>query len=207
MVEQSADPFGSRPSPRRFGWAGVVVGLLLVLGGIAATIAGIAGAVDSFGAIEDDAVGRATVRAGEVRDTVTFEVPPGDRRHYTVWVLFDGLTSNSDIRELAVRDTGCAAVLPDGVETRFRGARQGTSVTIGDASTVGHFSSQPGRVEVRCAYITGTLRSERQRPDALPYVVSPGKPSGADTLTILGGVFGALAGGLVFFLGWRRRRG
>jgi hypothetical protein len=207
-VSQADDPFGSRHRERGPGWLRIVAGLLIVLGGIGLTVYGIAGAVDAAGKVEGDAVGRATVRDNEVRDVVRFTVPEGERRRYTVWMLFDGYTSNDDLRELMVRDTGCAVDLPGGDETRFRGARQGTSVVLGDAATVGTFTSAAGEVRVRCAYITGTLRSERRRESGVPYVVTPGGPSefGSDVLLIVGGVFGAIGGGIIAAWGWSRRR-
>ena len=204
------DPFGSRPQPRRreVGWLLLALGVLLLAGGIAASIAGIVGAVGNRDAIEDDAVGRGTVRDldSEV-DRIAFAVPEGDRRHFTVYLLFGGVENNSEDRDLAVRDTGCEATMPDGVITRFRGARQGTSVQLGDAASVGHFSSQPGEVAVRCAYLTSTRSSRRRRPDTVPYVVTPGKPSGltGDVLMIIGGTFAAIGGGFLGWLGWRRR--
>ena len=206
-VGRTADPFGSRAAERGPGWVRLVLGALLVVAGVAAAIGGIVAAIDAAGRIEDDAVGRATVRSGEVREVVRFAVPEGERRRYTVYLLFDGVESNSTVRDLMVRDTGCAATLPDGVETTFRGARQGVSATLGDASSVGHFSSQPGRVRVRCAYTSGTRSSQRVRDD-VPYVVTPGTPgqASAPIALILGGVFGALAGGALAWWGWSRRR-
>ena len=140
-------------------------------------------------------------------DRIAFTVPEGDRRHFTVYLLFGGVENNSEDQDLAVRDTGCEATMPDGVVTRFRGARQGTSLQLGDAASVGHFSSQPGEVAVRCAYLTSTRSSRRRRPDTVPYVVTPGKPGGADgdVLMTIGGVFVAIGGGFLAWLGWRRR--
>ena len=206
-VGRRADPFGSRATERGPGWIRIALGALLVVAGVATAVAGIVDAVASAGRIEDDAVGRATVRSGEVRDVIRFTVPEGERQRYTVYLLFDGVESNSTVRELMVRDTGCAVDLPDGAETTFRGARQGVSATLGDASSVGHFSSQPGPVRVRCAYITGTRHSERVRDD-VPYVVTPGTPgeASAGALLIVGGVFGALGGGALAWWGWSRRR-
>jgi hypothetical protein len=203
VVRQSADPFGSRHAERGPGWLRIVVGLAVVAAGVAATVVGISGAVAAAGDVEDDAVGRAGLR-----DTVTFTVPDGRRRAYSVWLLFGGVERNSVVRELMVRDTGCTATLPDGARTVFRGARQGTAATLGDASSVGHFSSQTGTVTVRCEYVSGTRRSERVRADDVPFVVSPGTPgeASADVVWIVGGVFGALGGAYLAWSGWRRRR-
>lgn len=88
------------------------------------------------------------------------------------------------------------------------GARQGVAATLGNAASVGHFSSQPGRVAIACAYTSGTRSSERRRPDAVAFVVTPGTPSWADggVLAIIGGVSAALLGGFLAVWGWRGRR-
>ena len=207
-VRSDDDPFGSRrPTVRRRAWIRVALGAVAVAGGIALAIDGIAGTVDTREQLEDGSVGRGAVRGTGLGEPVAFEVPPGERRHFTVYLLFGGIENNSEVQDLAVRDTGCNALLPDGAQTRFRGARQDVAVTIGHAASVGHFSSQPGRVEVRCGYVSGTRSSERLRPDDVPYIVSPGKPGEtvADALRIVGGVFGAIGGGLLLWWGWRRR--
>lgn len=202
------DPFGSRPSVRRRGWIRTVLGAALLIGGIAATAAGIVEAVGAHGRIEGDAVARGVVRA-DAAPAVAFEVPPGERRRYSVYVLFDeGLFSNEETEDLTVRDTGCVAKLPDGAETVFSGSRQDVAATLGDAASIGHFSSQPGPVRVRCGYTGGTRRSERRRPDEIAFVVTPGRPSltGSGVLTILGGVAAGLLGGFLAAWGWRGRR-
>ena len=204
-------PVGSAPGamagPPRRGWIRVALGLLLVVAGVVATAVGIAQAVTEHGKIEGDAVTGADVRDGGLGDAAAFTVPAGGRRHFSVYLLFDGVESNSEVQELAVRDTGCAATMPDGVVTEFRGARQDVAATLGGAASVGHFTSLPGRVTVRCGYTSGTRSSERRRPDSVPFVVTPGKPSFLDSgvLTIVGGVGVAIAGGFLGFWGWRRR--
>ena len=203
----AADPFGSRPTVRRRGWLRVALGAALLAGCVALAISGISGAVDSREELEEDAVGHGTVREG-LGEPVPFVVPEGERREYSVYLLFGGIESNSDVQELAVRDTGCVAHLPDGAQTRFRGARQDVSTTIGSASSVGHFSSQPGAVFVRCGYVSGAVGSESRRPGAVPYIVTPGSPGevGAHVLAIIGGVFGAIGGGALLLWGWHGRR-
>ncbi len=137
--------------------------------------------------------------------------PAGGRRPYTVYLRTGGLGLDDEDEDLTVRDTACVATMPDGVQTRFRGGRQGTAMTLGSAASVGHFTSQPGPVLVACAYGTGTRGSRRVRPDAVPFVVTTGRPTvlGGGVLMIVGGVSVALLGG--FLLGWglrgsRRRR-
>lgn len=190
------DPFGTRPSRRSPGWVRVVLGALLIAGGIALIGAGIVQTVRWGSGIEDDAVARGAVHEDtEQTRAVTFRVPPGERRDYTVYLLLRGRDDDENRRDLIVRDTACVAEMPDGVRTSFRGARQGASATVGSASSVGHFSSQPGAVGVVCAYTTGTRSSRRIRPERVEYVVTPGTP-GAVGLGIAG-----IAGGVVVLLG------
>ena len=160
-------------------------------------VAGILDAVDAAGRIEDDAVGRATVREGEVAmpcsspcRRASGATTPSTSVRRRQW--------NSEVHELRSRDTGCTATMPDGAETRFRGARQGVSATLGDASSVGHFSSQPGAVTRPVRLLPGALRSGRRRADVVPYVVTPGTPNGVESGVglILGGVTAALLGGV-----------
>jgi hypothetical protein len=205
----SHDPFGSRPTTRRRGWVRIVLGLAAVVAGIVAGVLGIVQAVDERARIESDAVARGVVRDGGLGEPLTFTVPAGGDQDYSVYLIFEGKVSQEPDQELAVRDTGCAATLPnERGEVTFRGARQGVSNTIGQASTVGHFSTPPGRVEIRCGYTSSTRGSRRVRPDSVRYVVTPGKPSGAigGVLLILGGVFVALGGGFLAAWGWRGRR-
>lgn len=202
------DPFGAQPSVRRRGWVRIVLGALLLAGGIAVVALGIVRAIEHRQAIDDNAVARGTVRAGDVGRPLAFRVPPGERRRYTVYLLFGGVVSNSEVQELAVRDTGCAARMPDGVMTRFRGARQTVSETIGDAASVGTFTSLPGPVAIVCGYTSGTRGSRRRRPDAVPYVVTEGGQGMTVTgvLAIIGGTGAALAGGGLLAWGLVGRR-
>lgn len=203
------DPFGSRPSRRRPGWVRIIIGDLLIIASIALIVVGIGRTADSGSGIEGDAVARGEVREDAERTrAVTFDVPAGERRDYSVYLLLSGRDGFENRRELTVRDTACVAEMPDGVQSRFRGARQGTSMTIGKASSVGHFSSQPGRVAVVCAYTQGTSSSRRIRPEVAAYVVTPGTPGemGTGIAMIVGGVFGLIGGGFLVVWGLLRRR-
>ena len=198
-------PVPSRPATRERGWVGVVLGAVLLVGSLAATAYGIADAVHDYGALEADAVARGEVREGAV-EPVAFRVPEGERQRYTVYLEFGGVESDSVLQERAVGDTDCVVVLPDGVETTFTGARQGFSMQLGDRASVGHFSSQPGPVAVRCAY--GTQVRERGRPAVVPFLVAQGSPSElmGSVLWVLGGVAAGLLGGVLLWLGLRGRR-
>ncbi|UUY03956.1 hypothetical protein LRS13_00035 [Svornostia abyssi] len=203
------DPFGSRPSRRSPGWVRVILGVLLVVASIALIVVGIGKTVESGSGIESDAVARGEVRESvEQTRAVTFVVPPGERRDYTVYLLLTGRDGFENRRDLTVRDTACVAELPDGVQTRFRGARQGASTTIGKASSVGHFSAQPGRVAVVCAYTQGTRSSRRIRPETAAYVVTPGTPGamGLGIAMIVGGATVLIGAGFLIAWGMRRRK-
>lgn len=206
-VRAPADPFGARPTVRRRGWVRIVLGAALLACGLVVSGVGIVGAVRASARLHDDAVGRSVVRAGSA-DAVTFVNGAAARRSYTVYLDFDGVTSNAEVHDLASRDTACVATLPDGAETRFRGARQGVALTLGSAVSVGQFSAQPGRVSLRCAYSSGTRASRVRRPDAVPYLVTPGRPNGLTSVVglILGGVAGGLLGAWLLLSGWRGRR-
>lgn len=202
------DPFGARPTQRKPGWIRVVLGSLVVVGAIAMTVVGGLRAIEAGAGIEDDAVARGEVREDGEGRAVAFTVPAGERRDYSVFLLLRGRDNDEDRQELIVRDTACVAEMPDGVETAFRGARQTSATTIGDASSVGHFSSQPGRVTVFCGYSDGTRSSRRIRPEVAAYVVTPGTP-GAMSIGIVMLVGGVLLAGGGWYLarwGWRRRR-
>ena len=208
-VPGGEDPFGSRPSRRSPGWVRVILGGLLVVASVALIVVGIGKTVESGSGIESDAVARGEVRESvEQTRAVTFEVPPGERRDYTVYLLLTGRDGWENRRDLTVRDTACVAEMPDGVQTRFRGARQGSSTTIGKASSVGHFSSQPGRVAVVCAYTSGTRSSRRIRPETAAYVVTPGTPGemGLGIAMIVGGATVLVGAGFLIAWGMRRRR-
>ena len=75
---------------------------------------------------------------------------------YTVYVIFGGAFNNSDS---VVGRTGCQT----SGGARFSGARQGTSVTLGSASSVGRFDGRAGTIDIVCA-----------GPTTDDYVVTPG---------------------------------
>jgi hypothetical protein len=118
------------------------------------------------------AEGRVAALDGEDTPIVRFR-GDGD---YTVWLELDDVTLSNN-RETIVAATNCAAALANGGSARFRGARQGSSVTIGDRSTVGTFKAPKGDVQLSCRQLPfgrrgrrGTLREERA------FFVAPGKP-------------------------------
>jgi hypothetical protein len=152
--------------------------------GFVAVAIGIAGAVGERDAIESDAVAR-----GRLGEPLRFSTPTaGD---YTIFLLFGGRFNTTERQELAVSRTSCTATLPVG-RTQMRGSRQGFAITLGSASSLGHFGTGPGDVEVIC---DGSLG------DPIELVISPGRPSIARAVAmIIGGALAVVAGG--FLIGW-----
>lgn len=110
---------------------------------------------------------------------------------YTVWLEL-GEVARSNRRETVVAATNCTAEFAAGGPARFRGARQGSSVTIGSRSTVGTFEAPSGEVRLSCRQLPfgrrgrrGILREERD------FFVVPGKPGVGWQLWV--GMFGGIA--------------
>jgi hypothetical protein len=207
-----SDPFGSLPSVRRRGWVRIVLGVACLVAGVVATVVGIAQTAEKGDKITADAVARGVLAAtdGAAGPPVRFAVPAGGERSYTVYLLFDpdNVVNREREEAAAVRDSRCQVRLPNERVVAFGGNAQGVSNSIGRATTVGSFSSPAGGVEVRCAYGEGTYRSRIQRPDRVPYVVTPGSPDGfgGGSGLVLAGVTVAIAGGFLAGWGWRGSR-
>ena len=122
----------------------------------------------------EDAVGSGRVAA--LRGAPTPAVRFTGQGDYTVWLETDGVTL-SNTRELIVAATNCTAAFERGGSTRFRGARQGASVTIGDRSTVGTFSMPAGAVALTCSQQPfGRLGRQRALTAERSFFVTPGNP-------------------------------
>jgi hypothetical protein len=144
----------------------------MLFGGALFAALGIAAAVNARDAIDDQARARAPLGQPTI-----FEAVVGER--YTVYVI-------ARRAESVARGVQCE--IGDG--QRFHGSRQGTRITLGDASSVGRFTAAAGTVELVCA-----------GPATDPYVVSPGG-SGIvrSILEIVGGALVALGGiGLIIW--------
>jgi hypothetical protein len=152
----------------------VALGVVLIVAGFAAVAAGIAAAVGARDQIESDAVAR-----GAPGEPLTFSAAePGD---YTVFLV--GSFGDSTATERAVARTACLATFDVGAR-QFTGSRQGFSITLGSASSIGHFDAPAGNVSVRC-----------DGPGSGEIVVSPGRPGiGIAIAGIIGGAFVGLAG-------------
>jgi hypothetical protein len=95
---------------------------------------------------------------------------------YTVWLELRGLVL-SNHRETIVAATNCEARFAGGGSVRFRGARQGSSVTVGSRSTIGTFDAPPGAVELRCRQEPFGRRSRRRiLREERAYFVAAGRP-------------------------------
>jgi hypothetical protein len=156
----------------------VLTGLGLVCLGAVFVVVGIAGAIVARSNIEDDAVARAPLG-----QPTSFEGEAGVR--YTVYVI-------SRRADFIVGRTSCQT----STGGRFSGARQGTSVTLGNASSVGRFDGAGGTIDIVCA-----------GPTADPYVVTPGGTGILRSiLSIIAGAFVALGGVALVIWGLIGRR-
>ncbi|HEX6025377.1 MAG TPA: hypothetical protein VFZ00_25515 [Solirubrobacter sp.] len=165
------DPFGTR---RQRGWGRIAFGVVLIVCGLVAIAFGAISAVGARDEIESKAVARGL--SGEPLSFTTLE--PHD---YTVFLL--NAYGNSEAQERAVARTSCVVSFPIG-GTQFSGSSQGFSMTLGSASSVGHFDAPAGAVGVLCA---GSGSGE--------IVVTPGRPGiGAAIAGVVGGAFVILAG-------------
>lgn len=168
------DPFGARPTRRERGWGRVGLGALLIVAGFAAIAFGIAAAVGARDQIESDAVARGL--SGE-----PFGFTAAEPDDYTVFLV--NAFGGTEAQERAVARTSCIVSFPVG-GTQFSGSSQGFSLTIGSASSIGHFDAPAGAVGLLCS---GTGSGE--------LVVTPGRPGiGTAIAGIVGGAFAILAG-------------
>lgn len=143
--------------------------------------------------------------AGQVAEGVVTEDRPAQlsfratSQDYTVYVRTEGVReSEQNNRDATVSSISCTARLPDGASHDFTGSRQGSSVVIGDAASVGWFTASPGVVDLTCGYTDRSRFSEQRRDDGAQLFVAPGKPAGSSgVLGIVGGAFLAVGGGLV----------
>jgi hypothetical protein len=163
---------------RKRGPIRILVGLLMLVIGAGGVAIGVAGAVNARGAIEDDAVARAPLG-----QPTSFDADSAER--YTVYVI-------SGRAESIVGRTGCET----SSGARFSGARQGTSVTLGSASSVGRFDAPAGTVDIVCS-----------GPATDDYVVTPGGTGILRSIfSIIGGAFVALGGIALIIWGLIGRR-
>jgi hypothetical protein len=140
--------------------------------------------------VDDDAVAHGQVAAldGPLAESVRYASPEGG--DFTVWLKTDGI-GNSVTRETIVAATNCEAVFANGSAKRFRGAIQGSNVTLGNRSTVGTFKAPAGTMNVSCHQERfGRRRGHDRLREQRPFLVARGKPPG-DLLGWIG-LFGGI---------------
>ncbi len=176
-------------------WALLVGALTIDLIGIALVVAGIVITTSTHSATMANPA--ATGRIGS-DNPVVVDVPPGGPRNYTIWLIQDGI-ENSEVVEDQVASTTCV-VRTDAGEEELSGARQSTSVAIGDEHSIGWFAAPPGEARVRCGW-TRAARSEGRA-----FVITEGTPDIAlwpIGLMVAGGVM-SVAGTFVLIRALRR---
>jgi hypothetical protein len=144
------------------------------------TVAGLAGIALFIAKQIDNAPGRdQAVATGRIAALGDDDVPAarftggGD---YTVWVDMEGV-SRSNRRETIVAATNCEAGFANGGSARFRGARQGASVTIGNRSTAGTFDAPEGAVALSCRLLPfGRYGNRYLLSQERSFFVTPGRP-------------------------------
>jgi hypothetical protein len=182
-----------RRSPR---WWLLGVALVLVLGGAASLVKG---GVSAFGGaldVDGHSVGEGVVAGLGSEQRVPAQFTASESGRYTVWLRTDGIHEEGDL-DAVVAATNCRADFADGTSSTFRGAIQGSSVTVGDRSTVGTFVAPAGEVVVTCRMEPFGKRSRYERLRApRELVVVPGGPGGglAAMAWIVGGVLAVGAG-------------
>ena len=128
--------------------------MILIVAGVAAIGFGIVAAVGARDQIESDAVARGL--SGE-----PFGFTAAEPDDYTVFLV--NAFGGTDAQERAVARTSCTVSFPVG-GTQFSGSSQGFSLTLGSASSIGHFDAPAGAG--RAAVHGHGLR--RARRDARP---------------------------------------
>jgi len=180
----------------------LAVALVLALGGAASIgtfIAAFAGTD-----VKGDAVasGRVAALGGPRTPGVVFVAPAEGR--YTVWLSSSGVINDLN-RDRIIAATNCSAAFARGGSVRFRGARQGSSVTLGSNSTVGVFTAPEGRVGVACHQEPfGRRRGQNVLRRERTFRVVPGDPGGdwSDWILLFAGI-GALVLAVPAGLRWR----
>lgn len=150
----------------------LALAVVLAAGGIAGIALFVVAQIDHApGPDEAIATGRVAAIGGDA-PLVRFS-GEGD---YTAWIEMDGV-SRSNRRETIVSATNCAASFENGGSARFRGARQGASVSIGDRATVGTFEAPRGSVALSCRQLPfGRFGNRRLLSRERSFYVTAGRP-------------------------------
>ena len=195
------DTPASRLRRRRSPLLGLLA-LVLLAGGIAASVVGIVRLALEAGVDDARVVARGTVVPldGSPASAVTFTSGAGER--FTVWLREGG---PDNVRESIVAGTECAVTRPDGTAARVRGSRQGTAVATDHNETIGTFTTAAGTTAVACRHVPfGGWRNRGRLRDEHSFVVERGTPGdGLAGLWLLLPGLAAAGLGLVTALRWR----
>jgi hypothetical protein len=187
----ATDAPGSRLRRRRNPLLGLLAVMLLV-GGVGAAVAGIVELATNPGP-EDKIEARGVVAGLEGPDARPARLTAPAARSFTVWLDLQDVRQVR--RDQVIGATACAVRRADETVVRFRGSRQGTSVTVGSRSTVGTFSVPEGSAVVGCRQLPFGRRGGRWRlRDEREFVVVRGRPSEhvGGFLPLFGGLAAAL---------------
>lgn len=178
------------------------------LAGITLFIAGFEIGID----VDRDAVATGRIAALDSTPTPGEQMRAPEEQAYTVWLSTSGVINSLD-KERIVAATNCTAEFAGGGSVSFRGAIQGSSVTLGDRSTVGTFTAAAGLVTVACHQESfGPLRGRDVLRAERDFYVVPGAPPGGwqEWVFLIAGIallmLAPLAGGR-WWQGSLRRRG
>lgn len=205
-VGVAVDHTGRPVSRHRRGWARIVVGALLLVGGLVLAVSGVLASIDVRSDAFDDAVGEGRLEGVGPTEPVRFVVDEATGEDFTIF-LDTPDTGNSTHLDREVQSTECTVERSDGTEQEVLGRIQGVASDIGGLRSVGGFSAPPGETTVTCGWRPPSLRLDRGRADSRPFLVSPGAPSQAagGVVAVLAGVGAALAGGALLAWGLHGR--
>jgi hypothetical protein len=179
----------------------LVLSLVLLGAGLAGIVLFVAGQVENAPG-RDEAVADGRVSAlGDTDTPVARFRGEGD---YTVWIELGGV-SRSNNRDNVVAATNCEASFENASAARFRGARQGASVTIGNRSTIGTFDAPAGEIAVSCRQLPfGRYGNRHLLSRERSFFVTAGRPGVGWELWV--GMFGGILLLILAPFAWRRYR-
>jgi hypothetical protein len=145
----------------------------------------------------DQAVAGGTIAALDDEPSRELFEGEGD---YTVWLDTDGV-ARANRRDTIVAATNCVALFEDGESARFRGARQGSSVTVGDQSTIGTFYAPAGSIRLSCRLLPfGRYGSRFLLRNERAFFVTPGRPGAGVSpwVGLFGGILAVVLAAMAF---------
>ena len=187
---------GSRLRRHRSPLLGLVA-LVLLVGGLAATVLGIVRLAMEAGPADERILARGTVAGLDGPPTPAGEFDAAGGGPVTVWLQLGGL---SNVRETIVAGTACELG-----GAQIRGSRQGASVETDGHATIGEFNTAAGANAVTCRHVPfGRRRTRGRLRDEHPFVVERGTPGdGLRGMWLLFPGIAALGLGAVAGARWR----